>query len=123
MEVEGIFLNWIVVSDLKKSIKYYTEVLGLTLDCKDEKYGWAELKAPNGALLGLAQENDYMDMKAGSNAVLTLTVKNLEKAKAELSKKGVTMVGDTMEVPDEVKMQTIKDKDGNTLQIVEKIRK
>lgn len=121
MKPEGIFLIWIVVKDLDKAIKYYTEVLGLKVEQYSKEYGWAELAGPLGAILGLAQESAQMDIKAGSNAVVSVTVKNLIEAKKEMAKKGARFMGEIVEVPGHVKMQTCVDPDGNTLQVVEVI--
>ncbi len=122
MDVKGIFLSWIVVADMDAAVKFYTEVVGLTLHELSEEFGWAELSGPDGCRLGLAQENAEFHMKAGTNAVVTITVENLDAAMKELSEKGAQLIGDVCEVPGEVKMQSILDKDGNALQIVEMLR-
>ena len=116
-------LAWIVVSDLAKAKQYFTDVVGLQLLANDENYGWAELGQPNGGFrLGLAQKSPYNPMPPGSNAVMTFTVPNLEKSKAEMAKKGMKFIGEVMEVPDEVKLQTFEDPDGNQFQLVETLR-
>lgn len=119
MPTQGIFLSWIVVKDIKKAIKFYTEVVGLKLREYHEQYGWAELIGSDGAALGIAEESPQEAIKAGSNAVTTISVDNLEKARQEFLKKGVRLVGDVLDIPGHVKMQTFTDQDGNTLQIVE----
>lgn len=119
--VKSIGLAWIVVKDLKKAIKFYTEVVGLELKEVQEEFGWAELEGRNGdgAKLGIAVENDIDNMKPGSNAVVTMTVDNLDKAVKEMHKKGVKLEGGVMEIPGQVKLQTMKDSDGNHFQLVE----
>jgi len=115
----GINLSWIVVKDLKIAIKFYTEVVGLQLREHHEEFGWAELSGAEGAILGIAQENPKMNEIAGTNAVVTVTVIDLDKARDDFTKKGAKLVGDVLEVPGHVKMQTFLDKDGNKLQIVQ----
>lgn len=118
MAVREIGLCWIVVKDLKAAIKYYTEVVGLKLMENNAEYGWAELEGfEGGSRLGLAQENAHDSMKAGKNAVVTFSVANIEKTKAEMVKKGAKCDGDILEVPGHVKMQTMIDADGNVFQI------
>ncbi|NGX38174.1 MAG: hypothetical protein K1000chlam2_01346 [Chlamydiae bacterium] len=121
MIVEGIKLTWIVVKDIEAAIKFYTETVGLTLHQHNSEYGWAELSGPDGSRLGLAQESSEMDVKAGMNAVTAITVKNIETARDFFLEQGVELVGDIIEVPGHVKMQTFHDKDGNMLQIVQKL--
>jgi len=120
MTVKNMGLSWIVVNDLKSAIAFYTEVVGLKLMEVHEQYGWAELEGHEGGMrLGIAQYCEEAGMKAGQNAVVTLTVADLAKAKADMQKKGVKCIGDVQEVPGHVKMQTIVDADGNQFQIVE----
>lgn len=121
MKVQGIHLSWIVVKDLAKSLKFYTETVGLSLRSHEPEYGWAELSGPDGSLLGIAQENPHMEQKAGINAVPTVSVENMESARSHFLKQGAKLVGDVMEVPGHVKMQTFLDLDGNTFQLVEQL--
>ena len=53
----------------------------------------------------------------------TFTVPDIKKAIGEMSKKGVKLIGEMMEVPGHVKLQFFVDADGNTFQIVEELMK
>ncbi len=119
--IQGNMLSWIVVKDLEKAIQFYTDVVGLTLFEKNLDYGWAELGGREGCRLGIAKECDMMDAKAGTNAVVTITVKNLEEACSLFKQKGASLIGEVLEVPGHVRMQTFVDSDGNTMQLVQKI--
>lgn len=121
MKPQGIYLSWIVVKDIKAAIKFYTHVIGLDLKEFHEEYGWAELSGPEGSILGIAQECPSQDAKAGSNAVMTIAVADINKAIERYRKEGVDLVGEVIEIPGHVKMQTFRDKDGNTLQLVQKL--
>lgn len=121
MKTEGIFLSWIIVKDVPKAIQFYTETVGLKLKEYHKEFGWAELSGPDGTSLGIGQEGDENPMKAGSNAVVTVTVDDIDKAKTHFTKMGAQLVGDTMEVPGHVKLQTFMDTDGNTMQLVQKL--
>lgn len=121
MKVLGYELSWIVVKNIDEAIKFYTQVLGFKLMSYEKNYGWAELSTPKGASLGIAQENEEMGIKAGTNAVATFTVADIAAARNDLKKDGVNLVGDVMEVPGHVKLQTFTDKDGNTFQLCEKL--
>lgn len=119
-QIKQINLAWIVVSDFAKALKYYTEVVGLKVRESHPEFGWAELVGTEGGgCLGIAQANDRESIPAGSNAVVTFTVTDLAKAKAEFQRKGVKMIGDVCEVPGHVKLQTFVDTDGNRFQLVE----
>jgi len=121
MIVKGIKLSWIVVKDLQSALKFYTQVVGLTLHEHNLEFGWAELSGPEGSRLGLAQESDQMEIKAGKNAITAITVEDIETARSAFLKQGAKLVGEVIEVPGHVKMQTFEDADGNTLQIVQKL--
>lgn len=123
MKNQGIHLSWIIVKDVPKAIKFYTETVGLELKEYDETFGWAELSGPSGTLLGIAEENHENPMRAGSNAVVTVSVDNMDKAKAHFTKMGAKLVGETMEIPGHVKLQTFMDTDGNTMQLVQELSK
>lgn len=119
MKAQGIYLSWITVKDIQKAIKFYTEVAGLTLKEYHEEYKWAELAGPGGATLGIGQECPEFDAKAGANAVVTISVDDMDQAKNHFNKKGAKLIGDTIEIPGHVKMQTFVDHDGNTMQLVQ----
>lgn len=122
MKPKGLQLVWITVSNIKNAIKFYTDVIGLKLLEFNEQYGWAELSGNDGARLGIAQFDPAFDFKPGSNAIPTITVENLEEALQELTKKNARLIGDVIEVPGEVKMQTFSDSDGNTFQLCQLLK-
>ena len=125
MNLTSMGLAWIVVNDLKQAIEFYTKTVGLKLMEHNEQYGWAELEGHNGgARLGIAQNGpkDNNDVKPGQNAVVTFTVKNLEKAIDEMKAKGASLIGEVQVVPGHVKLQMSQDSDGNRFQLVELIQ-
>lgn len=121
MAVTKMNMAWIVVSDLDEAIEYYTQKLGLKLLEKQQDFGWAELSGQDGGhRLGLAQARGE-EMPPGTNAVVTMSVDNLEQSKAELTEKGVKFIGEVIEIPGQVKLQTFIDRDGNHFQLVEEL--
>lgn len=123
MKTKGIQLAWIIVENLEKAIEFYTKVVGLELKEYHKEFRWAELSGPNGATLGIGENTDdcKSPIKVGSNAVVTITVEDLDKALAHFVKHGATLIGGIEEVPGHVRMQTFADKDGNTMQIVQQL--
>jgi predicted enzyme related to lactoylglutathione lyase len=115
MKAKGSFLSWIVVSNLKEARKFFVEVLGLKEHSFYEgEYKWAEYQGDEGQMIGVAEKDEQLP--AGNNAVITFTVDDIEKAIEDISPK-VNLIGDIMEVPGHVKMQTFSDKDGNYFQL------
>lgn len=124
MAVKSFNLAWISVKDFKKSIAFYRDVLGLKIHQLHEEFGWVEFQGSDGgALLGIGKEDIKESIRAGQNAVVTFVVDDILKSKAELIQKGVKMVGDIMEVPNTVKLQSFLDPDGNHAQLVEVLHK
>jgi lactoylglutathione lyase len=123
MQAKSIGLAWIVVKDFKKAVKFYSDVVGLKVKEMNEEWGWAELEGHDGEgiRLGIAQQRlEGKDPVApGQNAVLTYTVDNLDQTIKHLQKQGSTLVGQVEVVPGHVKMQSVKDTEGNVFQFVE----
>lgn len=124
MAVKGLNLAWIVVKDIRKAIKFYTESVGMKLLTFEEKYGWAELAGKDGgAMLGIAQQSEMETILPGQNAVITLSVDEIEKKVAEMIQRGVRKKGEMMVIPGHVKLQMMVDPDNNHFQIVETLTK
>lgn len=116
----SIDLIWIAVKDFEAGLKEYTQIFGFKILQQSSEWKWAELQSMDGGcILGLCEGNK--ELSAGSNAVVTITVKDLEQKKQELTKQGAKLVGETMVIPEQVKLQTLIDKSGNRLQIVQKL--
>ena len=43
---KGIFMSWLVVKEIEPAVKFYTEVVGLTLKELNKHYGSAEPPGP-----------------------------------------------------------------------------
>lgn len=122
MTIKSIELTWIVVKDLKKAIQFYTETVGLKLMEEHEAFKWAELQGyEGGARLGIAQASSEESVQPGSNAIVTLTVDNIEQALKHFKAKGARLIGDMMEIPGHVKLHSVEDSDGNRFQLVQKL--
>jgi len=121
MAERSIDLIWISVNDFQKAIKFYTEVVGLKLMESNEEWGWAELQGESGARLGIAKACDKSCLAPGQNAVISITVPDLDQAKAGMAKQGAEAVGEECVVPGHVRMQLYKDQDGNQFHVVQKL--
>ena len=126
MKTKSLGLAWIPVKDFDKAIHFYTEIVGLKLMEMNKEWGWAELEGhEGGSRLGIARYDANSEkecpVKPGQNAILSFEVDNIEKAVAELQKKGAKFIGDMEEVPGHVKMQLVEDCDGNRIHLTEVI--
>ena len=121
MVVKKIGLAWISVKDNEKAKKFFTQDLGFKISCDVPEHNWMELQAEDGNFLfGVGQDDDQNPIKPGQNAVLALTVEDIDAAKAELEGKGIK-VGDVVEIPGHVKMALFQDPDGNNFHLVQKL--
>lgn len=101
------------VSNLEKAIAWYGEHLGFDVLFKVEEMGWCEMKSPvNGVSLGLSQV-EKPETKGGATIVFGVT--DIDAARAALEGKGVKFDGETMTIPDMVRLATFYDPDGNKL--------
>ena len=124
MAIKSINLVWVSVHDFPAAIQFYRDILGLKVHEINENYGWAEFSGQEGgALLGVAMTRIEALIQSGQNGIVTFTVDNIMKTKADLIQKGVRMVGEIEEVPDLVKMQLFVDVSGNHAQLVELLQK
>ncbi len=109
------------VSDLDASIAWYTDVLGLSLLYKVDEIAWAELSSPvEHVNVGLAQRES---VDAAGGATLTWGVKNIDAARGTLESKDVRFDGETMTIPDLVKLATFFDPDGNKHMLFQELQK
>ena len=105
------------VSDLGKSIEWYTRVLGFELLYKMDEIGWAEVKTEvPGVNVGLSQVESP---KVGAGPVPTFGVKDVDHARAELERLDVRFDGETQVIPGMVKLATFFDPDGNAFMLFE----
>jgi catechol 2,3-dioxygenase-like lactoylglutathione lyase family enzyme len=108
-------------SDLEKSIGWYRDILGFGLVYKIDDMGWCEMKSPiAGVCVGLSQV-ESPEVKGG--ATLTWGVKDIDAARSALESKDVRFDGETMTIPDMVRLATFYDPDGNKLMLYQDLSK
>ncbi len=110
-------LAWYPTTNLDEAKKFYGESLGLQQVF--EMDGWAEFSHASGATsIGLSA-NPLPGQNTG--ATIVLKVADLDKARAELSRKGIEFEGRTEEIPGVVRLATFRDPFGNPLQLVQEL--
>jgi len=114
-EFEGGLTAAYNVSDVKRSIAWYQDVLGFKVQYHLEEMGWCEMETHIPKVnVGLSQVENP-EVKGGPT--LTWGVIDIDAARAELESKGVKFDGETTEIPDMVKLATFFDPDGNHLML------
>ena len=140
MAIKGINLIWIIVSDIEKSEKFFTQTLGLKVKSSSKEHGWLELIGnEGGTILGVGQahaKNCCGDEEKcspqeegccggkqgpGDNAIVTLDTDDIVQTKKDLEAKKVEFISEIEEVPGHVKLAMFVDPDGNLFQIVQKL--
>lgn len=101
--------------DLDKAIAWYTDVLGFELIYKLDEMAWCELKSPVARVnVGLSQVEE---VQGAGGATLTFGVKDIASARATLEELKVKFDGETLTIPEMVKLATFYDLDGNKLML------
>ena len=112
--IKGIANIVIKVSDLNRSIEFYTKTLGLTVAYQEAGTGWAEIEL-HGVHLGLMQAEPAGGAR---NPVLSLLVDDLAATVAVLKERGVNFDGD-IRTEAYGRFITVIDPDGNQFDLFE----
>ena len=118
---KGISMSCVTVSSLKETKRIFVDLLGLEVKEHDERYNWMELEGEEGGRVGFGEPMGE-GMKAGTNAVVSISVDNIEEVKAFLESKDVQFFGDIVVIPDEVKLALFIDNDGNQYFLAQKLK-
>jgi catechol 2,3-dioxygenase-like lactoylglutathione lyase family enzyme len=99
------------VSDLDKSIAWYTQVLGFKLRYRVNEYAWCEMETPvPGVTVGLGQ-NEKVATAGGPT--LVFGTHDIDATRAVLEGQKVRFDGATRTLPGMVKLATFFDLDGH----------
>ena len=105
----------LTVSDLSRAIRFYREILGLSLKYEFKDYAGFDV---GGVELGVKTWGDMEPPRQGE-PVVSFLVDDVDKAYAELSAKGVKFI----KAPEETlwggRIALFRDLDGNTLQLTQ----
>ncbi len=121
MKIKSMDMAWVIVADIKKAKKFFIDTLGLEIACCTDEHNWMELRGHDGGMaLGVGEcgPEDAL-VKPGQNAVVTMTVDDIEAARAELTQKGVVFKSEVIEIPGHVKMIFFVDPDNNLYQLTQ----
>jgi len=106
---------------MNASIAWYEDVLGFVLEYKLDEMGWCEMKTPtSGVGIGLSQVEE---VGTSGGATLVFGVTDIDQARTELEKKGTRFDGETMTIPEMVRLCTFYDPDGNAFMLSQTLTK
>ena len=95
------------VTDYDRSLAWYRDILGFSVDYELKEYGWCELKTPFSFNVGLGQNETVQQ----GNITPTFGVRDIDDAIAYLREHEVK-VEDWHEIPGMVRLSTFYDPDG-----------
>jgi catechol 2,3-dioxygenase-like lactoylglutathione lyase family enzyme len=113
--IERLDLVFYWVSDMERAVAFYRDVLGLKL-LRQESATWAEFDA-GGRRFALHSAGDGQPVRAGG-ATAVFAVGDLNRAKAELSARGVTFTHEG-DIEDYARFASFLDPEGNSVQLIE----
>ena len=109
------------VTDLDRSYKWYTVVLGFKPLYKDDEIGWCELSTEvNGVNVGLSRTDKVV---SGGGVIPTFGVKDISSARETLQRLDVLFDGPNQTIEGLVILATFFDPDGNTLMLYQDLQK
>jgi predicted enzyme related to lactoylglutathione lyase len=110
---DGILTPWLAVTDLKRSIAWYEEMLGLKMLFEAEGLGWCELSTDTkDVAIGLWETTSGFGR---GGAMMTFGVHDLQAEKTRLQGMGVEFGQPAWTVEGLIAMETFFDPDGNPL--------
>jgi CreA protein len=109
------------VTNLRRSLDWYREVLGFEVIHHVAEAGWAELQTPvSDVRVGLTAVEKMPG--PGGGAVLTFNVRDIEAARRHLeTRNDIRFDGETCTIEGWVRLATLFDPDGNTLMLAESL--
>jgi CreA protein len=109
------------VTDLGRSLDWYSDVLGFSVIHHVPENGWAELQTPVAQVrVGLTEVESMSP--AGGGAVLTFNVRDIDAARAYLeTRNDVRFDGETCTIEGWVRLATLYDPDGNVLMLAQSL--
>lgn len=114
MDIKKIDSVTFDVRDLRRSAKFYADVLGLSEIWRMDEARMAGFGVgDNSATINLQEK------PSGSGSELSIQVESVDDARRALEQKGVRFDGDTFEIPDIGKGARFKDPDANRLMLLD----
>jgi predicted enzyme related to lactoylglutathione lyase len=121
IDYDGVITCALSVSDLGKALTWYGDVLGFEVIYKLDEMGWAEMTTPTkNVMLGLSQVEK---VETAGGATVVFGVVDIDQARGQLEAADVRFDGETMTIPDMVRLATFFDPDGNKFMLAQDLQK
>lgn len=114
---DGALTASLQVTDLDKSIRWYEDVLGFKTIYRLDEMGWAEVATEVAKVSVGLSVVENPQVKGGTT--LTFGVRDIDGARKLLEERDVRFDGETITIPEMVKLATFYDPDGNKLMLYE----
>lgn len=112
----------VFVTDLKKSLAFYTQALGMEIDYTDEE-NWAQFKSGDEVSLAIEKcgrdHEEFGSKVVGRFVGVTLMVDDIGETYARLSRNGVEFTGEPEKQHWGGTLVHLKDLDGNVLTLMQ----
>lgn len=115
MDLKGVSVVWLPVTDMQRAVAFYSGTLGLSVESQQDE--WAELST-DGLTIGLNARDEETAGPEGGAVLAFRPAAPIDDAVSELVGKGVEFVGEVSEHP-WGKVASFHDPDGNSLQLYE----
>ena len=115
----GTLLIQMRVSNLDRAVSFYKDVLGFEIRLRSDTLKWAELTfGPPDVAIGLGEG---AEVKGSGSVSLNIGVEDVDATRKLLETRGVKFTGETVVVPDKVKLAEFSDPDGNRIRLAERL--
>ncbi len=112
----------VFVTDLERSLRFYTDTLGMEIDYTDNT-GWVQFKSGDDVSLAIercaADHEEFGSRVVGRFVGVTLIIERMSDTYAELSHKGIEFLGAPEKQSWGGTLVHLKDPDGNILTLME----
>ncbi|MFD2132258.1 VOC family protein [Pseudogracilibacillus auburnensis] len=108
------FTLWYSVSDVERTLEFYTEKLGFEMDSYDKENGMGSVHTnTKECYIGFSEAEQVVP----STAAAVFEVEDIDAAVKKLTEKGIVFNGEVSTIPEYVKLISFKDPDGHHMEL------
>lgn len=108
------FTLWYSVSDVERTLEFYTEKLGFEKDSYDKENGMGSVHTnTKDCFIGFSEAEEIIP----STAAAVIEVEDIDAAVKKLKEKGIVFNGEVSVIPGYAKLITFKDPDGHDMEL------